>query len=148
MLFTLFICFLILVANERVPKGIVQDAVITLLVMVTYFSDWSILAAVFTILFMNYKDSRKGMMRSYGVAVVMFVLYNTMNCIYYTEYTKAEAIVHGATSGIPLLVSGFVILNLYNGKRAVTGKNFSKWFFYLFYPGHLLVLWMFYQVIM
>ena len=39
-----------------------------------------------------------------------------------------------------IAASGFVILYLYNGQRAARGKKFSQWFFYLFYPVHLLVL--------
>ena len=41
---------------------------------------------------------------------------------------------------VPILTAGFVILYLYNGQRARRGRNFSKWFFYTFYPAHLLVL--------
>lgn len=41
---------------------------------------------------------------------------------------------------MPILVSGFFILYLYNGKRAAQHRGFYKWFFYAFYPGHLLVL--------
>ena len=33
-----------------------------------------------------------------------------------------------------------VILYLYNGRRAARGRTFYKWFFYAFYPSHLLVL--------
>ena len=33
-----------------------------------------------------------------------------------------------------------VILYLYNGRRAARGRTFYKWFFYAFYPAHLLVL--------
>ena len=41
---------------------------------------------------------------------------------------------------VPILVSAFVILYLYNGRRAARGHTFYKWFFYAFYPAHLLVL--------
>lgn len=41
---------------------------------------------------------------------------------------------------VPILVSAFVILYLYNGRRAARGRTFYKWFFYAFYPSHLLVL--------
>ena len=41
---------------------------------------------------------------------------------------------------VPILAAGFVILYLYNGQRARRGRSFSKWFFYTFYPAHLLVL--------
>ena len=41
---------------------------------------------------------------------------------------------------LPILVSAFVILYLYNGRRAARGRTFYKWFFYAFYPAHLLVL--------
>ena len=39
---------------------------------------------------------------------------------------------------VPILVSAFVYL--YNGRRAARGRTFYKWFFYAFYPSHLLVL--------
>ena len=44
----------------------------------------------------------------------------------------------GSMSGIAL--AGIVILYFYNGKRMEKGKVFSKLFFYLFYPVHLLLL--------
>ena len=42
--------------------------------------------------------------------------------------------------GAPMGMAAVCILFLYNGKRAEKGKAFSKWFFYLFYPVHLLIL--------
>ena len=32
------------------------------------------------------------------------------------------------------------IVFLYNGKRAARGRSFSKWFFYVYYPAHLLAI--------
>lgn len=141
MLFTLFFCFLILVAMEQIGNNALQTITVTLLVFVTALCDWAIMAAIFTILFANYKDSRKKMIISYIVAFIFFSLFNTANYVFNPDYSTIEAFLHGAISGIPLLVSGFVILVMYNGKRMEKGRNFSKWFFYAFYPGHLLILW-------
>ncbi|WP_242958106.1 TraX family protein [Faecalibacterium sp. An121] len=32
------------------------------------------------------------------------------------------------------------VLYLYNGRRAAHGRRFAQWFFYWFYPLHLLAL--------
>lgn len=148
MLFTLFFCFLILVAMEKIQNKALQTIVIILLVFVTAFCDWPFLAAIFTVLFANYKDSRKKMTISYVFAFILFAVFNTMNYVYVPDYTTAQAILHGAISGLPILVSGFVIMYMYNGKRAEWGRNFSKWFFYAFYPGHLLLLWLIHTFMM
>ena len=58
------------------------------------------------------------------------------------EYTAAEALALDLLSGAGIIVSAVVILLFYNGKRAERGRTFSKWFFYLFYPGHLLLLYL------
>lgn len=144
MIFTLFICFLILVVREKMQNGFLKAVVITLLVLVTIISDWQLLAAVFTLLFANYKDSKKKMMISYIFAFLLFAGMNIMN---YSAagYSAAGAVIHGLFSGVAILVSGIVILFFYNGKRAEHGREFSKWFFYIFYPGHLLVIGLIYQ---
>ena len=41
---------------------------------------------------------------------------------------------------VGVTLAGIVIIYFYNGKRMERGKTFSKWFFYWFYPAHLLVL--------
>ncbi len=139
MIFTLFICFMILVAREKIQNNALQTIVVTLLVLITAFGDWPFLAAIFTILFANYKNDRKKMMMSYGAAFFLFAAFNVMNGLAMGK-TITSAILSGGLSGIALLVSGAVIMFFYNGKRTEHGQTFSKWFFYLFYPGHLLIL--------
>ena len=44
----------------------------------------------------------------------------------------------GGAAGVALAAAA--ILYLYNGRRAEHGQRFAKWFFYWFYPAHLLAL--------
>ncbi|MCM1088015.1 MAG: conjugal transfer protein TraX [Muribaculaceae bacterium] len=140
MIFTLFVCFLILAAMEKIQHPMLRAVTITLLVLVTIISDWQLLAAIFTIMFAHAKGSEEKMVKLYGKAYLLFVFFNIISYLSMNGYSLWEALFHGLLSGIAILLSGVVILIFYNGKRAEHGRIFSKWFFYLFYPGHLLVI--------
>jgi len=51
-----------------------------------------------------------------------------------------ENLIYTLGSLLGILLAGISIVYLYNGKRMKGGRELSKWFFYVFYPGHLLVL--------
>ena len=48
--------------------------------------------------------------------------------------------IHALLSALGIVASGIIILCFYNGKKSEKAPKFSKWFFYVFYPAHLLVL--------
>lgn len=131
MLFTLLLCFLVLLVQEKVHDRVLRTVCIVLLICASLFCDWALLAPVFTLLFAWAKGSRQRQHIAFGTAAL---LYGGMAGL--GSGSPADAI----GCAVPILVSGFFILYLYNGQRAKRGRTFAKWFFYAFYPAHLLVL--------
>lgn len=138
MMFTLFFCFLILVSLERIQDASRRKWAVAGLVFLTVFCDWAVFAAAFTILFAKNSGNREGLRRTYRISYLAFALSNTLNYLMIT--TPLPALLHGLCSGLGILASGYCILYLYNGRQAQRGRSFSKWFFYIFYPAHLLLL--------
>lgn len=142
MIYTLFICFLILVAGEKIQNPLVCSVVKIILMLFTIIGDWALLAALCTIFLEKAWGDKKKQIQSYWSFYVVFVLMNLpgyLEC--YSGITLWKAVAMAAVSGIAILCAGYVVCYLYNGKRMAHAKNFSKWFFYIFYPGHLLILW-------
>ena len=89
--------------------------------------DWSVYGVLLPLLFLEFRDREKEKWRFYLIACSCFV-------------------------GTALLISGPIqifqlgalpaplLLKRYNGERG-SGAAFHKWFFYVFYPAHLLLLW-------
>lgn len=138
MLFTLFFCFLILAAEEKISNRFLRAATQILLVLATVKCDWPIVAAVYTVMFSYTRQSKKKAAVSFGAAALIFADFKYRNnCLLYSE---TEAVLQTFFASLGVAAAGVVLLCFYNGKRAERGRTFSKWFFYLFYPGHLLVL--------
>ena len=131
MLFTLLLCFLILLVQDKVSDPILRGAAIVLLICASLFCDWALLAPVFTLLFSWAGASRP---RKKLAFVIAALLYGGM------AWLGSGLLADALGCGLPILVSGFFILYLYNGQRAGHGRTFYKWFFYAFYPAHLLML--------
>ena len=58
MLFTLLLCFLVLLVQEKVHDRVLRGVCIVLLICASLFCDWALLAPIFTLLFSWAKDSR------------------------------------------------------------------------------------------
>lgn len=138
MLFTLLICFVILIVNEKVLNKFFKIICILGLILLSLFCDWPFLAPIFTLLFIWSRGSRNKIKCTFIISMLLFGIINFAGGI--GRFSIGTNIVYtlGSMSGIAL--AGIVILYFYNGKRMEKGKVFSKWFFYLFYPVHLLIL--------
>lgn len=131
MMFTLFLCFCILLCIETIRNRFLRGVLIVLLIFGSLFCDWALLAPVFTLLFAWARGNRTRQKAAFGAAAL---LYGGMAGLGSGQVWEAVG------CAVPILVSAFVILYLYNGRRAARGRTFYKWFFYAFYPAHLLVL--------
>ena len=115
------------------------------LVICSLWTDWALLAPVFTIFFANAYGDRKKVSLAYGKAAGLFFLLNVLS--YKADCGLGSALMHSACACIGPAASGVVIQCIYNKtdkkeEKDRTVHSWEKWFFYGFYPVHLLLLWM------
>lgn len=144
MLCTLFLCFLILRVMEMSIGKWEKRIVILVLIFISFYSDWALLAPVFTILFAKSKGNRAKTAVSFGIGAVLFAGLNYLSNL--ATMPRSSAMIHAACSGIGPAVAGIMILFCYNGKKSAHAGKASKWFFYIYYPAHLMLLWAIHQV--
>ena len=146
MLCTLFLCFLILKVMEMSTLKWEKWIVILILIFVSLYSDWALLAPVFTILFAKSKENRIKTAISFGIGACLFAGFNYLSNL--ESMSTGSALIHALCSGIGPVVAGIIILFCYNGKKSNHAGKASKWFFYIYYPAHLLFLWAVHQLCM
>ncbi len=139
MLFTLLICLLCLVVMQQAWEIRQKRAVLLALIILSAFCDWPVMAPMFTILFWKHRNEAEGTKRAYMISGSAFVLATLLNNEA-AGYSLIWSLLQSLLASCGIWLSMLVILKLYNGKRAEHGRTFSKWFFYVYYPGHLLVL--------
>lgn len=138
MIFTILICFLIMLTIEKVSNKLLRGVAVLFLILISLISDWALLAPIFTLFFIKANGSRNKIKAAFVVSIMLFGLFNFAGGI--GRFSTSTNIFYALESMIGIAFAGIVIICLYNGKRMEKGKTFSKWFFYLFYPVHLLIL--------
>lgn len=146
-IFTLLICFLILCVMDSEHGKWKKRICILGLILLTAFCDGAFILAIAAILFKkSFKNPRRQAV-AYCIMTMLFWLLNSSKYIpaYSTEpllELSGYAILHGFYAALGFIFSGIAVLLLYNGKKSERHRNFNKWFFYIYYPAHLMVLWL------
>lgn len=139
MLLTLCICYQILQVLDSRRSENEKYAMVFLLSSVTVVSDWALMAPFFTIIFAKSRGDKRKTIRAFLISATAYGTINLLSIV--MVYPVGEAVLRSVCSCIGILAAGIVIVDCYNGKQAVRGRSFSKWFFYIYYPLHLAVLW-------
>lgn len=140
MIFTLLVCFGILWIQDELRDGLLRGVATLCLILLTLNSDWPIFAPVFTLLFRWSYPSRRWTALAYGASILFF---GANEVLVYSQVSEnfLMGLLQAGLSCLGPIISAIIILFVYNGKRSQVGKSFFKWFFYIFYPAHLLLLW-------
>ena len=132
-MFTLFLALLVIWMWDRTDLSYgVKLLIVICACMLSLFGDWPIFDILWPLLLFIYKDDEKKKWTSFIiVAASEVLLINAMELGSSTPY--AQLFQFGVFLAVPIL------RNLYNGEPGK--KNaFNKWFFYIFYPVHLVAL--------
>ena len=138
MLFTLCICFGILWVLEHGNNRWIKGVAVLALILLSSISDWAWLAPSFTLLFRWAGKNRTKEAIAFAVAALLFGGMNVLGGL--GRFSLEENLLYAFLSMAGIGTSALGILLCYNGARGTRCRTFSKWFFYLFYPVHLLIL--------
>ena len=137
MMFTLFFCFIMLIVFEQVENRFLRVICGLGLFCLCFNSDWGLVAPLWVIIFAALRNDKRKLCLFYALACVFWTLRSVGLTVedgglWYDGLWQA-----GTLAFIPFIY-------LYNGQAGKSSK-FSKWFFYVFYPAHILIIAVLYR---
>ena len=138
MIFTLLLCFGMLWVLASSWDDHLKIFLVLALVALSWDSDWAIIAPLFTLLFYWAHGDARRVRLAFLAGMGIFFADGMLAAVEVWPLAAALAWSLGRLLGMAL--AAVATLYLYNGERARRGRGFSKWFFYVFYPAHLLLL--------
>ena len=142
MIFTLFLCFLILFVREMPLLGRTERALsVGALLLLSSLSDWGILAPLFVLFFASSKPSESGRRKAFAACLLLLSADHLLEVLF-LGYPPEEGLLRVLLSLTGPLLAAFLILFCYDGRAHRSGKHRKavQYFFYLFYPAHLAIL--------
>lgn len=139
-LYTLLLCFIILCVMDSRMAAWKKRLLVSGLVIFSGACDWGIVLPIGAILLKRVEGSRRGQALAYGVAASLFWLLNIPGFLF-MDAGVGYAVLHGFYASLGVIASGVAVMVLYNGRKSEKPAAWSKWFFYIYYPAHLTLLW-------
>ena len=133
-IFTLFLGLISIYIWDRLDIPVWLKAAVTVGIMyIASFGNWSYFGVLYCLIFYFFKDN----------ASLKWILFSAVSVLYIFSVTPSNPFLMSWSIGFSAYKLGVFLapffLLLYNGEP---GKKsfFNKWFFYIFYPGHLFVM--------
>lgn len=163
MLFTLLICLGVLYVHDHVTDGGLRKLLYVLLFFASLFTDWNFLS-VPLVLFLRpvfhpaapivdhsanqYQNGETILMKSQANVQQFYMdpakqRRAMLKCVAYFLLVSCltKGMFEGLTEALGMVLGFTCIACFYNGKQSKPHRKFHKYFFYIYYPAHLLVLW-------
>jgi len=134
-IFTLFLGLFTIYLWDKINLPNYIKVIITLLIVwISAFSDWKFLLIAMCLIFYFLKDDPKKLWGVFSIiAILNMFSVRIFSNPFYPAFTMNFELSEVGIILVPLFFA------LYNGKPG-SKSSFHKWFFYIFYPGHLLLL--------
>lgn len=132
--FTLLMGLFLLILYEKTQSFFLRNLLIAFFSLITIASDWSLIGVLLIFGFYKWRNEK----RLLWLPVVYTTMFMTM-LLAMMYFTVPDALpIYQVFTGLGILIV-LPLLYAYNGERGYS-PQWVKWGFYLFYPGHLLVL--------
>lgn len=118
------------VNSKKIKSSVAKTALIILICLITFPSDWSCVASLCVLAI----GTNRGKFKSQMLWLVFYVAIYSV--VYFFAIDKLYGLVQMA------VVLSMPILLMYNGQRGKSRmvNKFMKWFFYIYYPLHLIII--------
>ena len=101
------------------------------------YSDWLVFGVLFILFLHIFRDKPKQRLTAYTSLALAHCLLNLFSL---GKVPAFKLIAYMAVMFTALMAAYFCMTIFYNGKKS-KHPTFSKWFFYVFYPIHYLIIW-------
>lgn len=137
-IFTLFFGLLAIIAWESRFKLWQRIALVVLCVGATVliYSDWMIFGVIFILFLHIFREKPKARFISYSILIL---LHTSLNLTSLGSVPTIKLLLYMFVMLASFMAAYFCMTTFYNGRKS-SHPVFAKWFFYIFYPLHYLII--------